>query len=157
MKILVINCSGRAENDTKFIYYNILKKLEISEKLEFDIISLYDIYEKLPDYLTIFGRYKCILWLTPEYNRSYSSNVKYFIENLGVENFYGKINGIISTSIGPSSRCGLNEFANLLFSMDTLVIPPGIEYNYLLEIDENTINRIKVLLKNLKFFYLKLL
>ena len=107
MEILVVNCSGRVNNNTKVIYYKILQKLGISEKIEFELISLYDINEKLSDYITIFSRYRCILWLTPEYNRSYSSNVKYFIENLGVESFFGKLNGIISTSIGPSSRCGL--------------------------------------------------
>lgn len=157
MEILVVNCSGRVNNNTKVIYYKILQKLGISEKIEFELISLYDINEKLSDYITIFSRYRCILWLTPEYNRSYSSNVKYFIENLGVESFFGKLNGIISTSIGPSSRCGLNEFANLLFSMDALVVTPGVEYNSLLEIDENSSNKIKILLNNLKFFYSKLL
>lgn len=36
--------------------------------------------------------------------------------------------------------------------MDTLIIPPGIEYNNILYIDEKVTDKILILLKNMKYF-----
>lgn len=151
MRLLIINGSGRKNNNSHFICEQasiLCGKLEIKNQ----IIDLYDVYNTKDKLKELFQRYECILWISPEYNRSFSASIKYFIEILGVESFQKKINGIISTSIGISSRAGLNQLANLLFSMDTLIIPPGIEYNNILYIDEKVTDKILILLKNMKYF-----
>lgn len=155
MRLLIVNGSGRQDNNSRLVCKQVSILCE-DLKTKSRTIDLYDVYNTKDELKKIFQNYNCILWVSPEYNRSFSANIKYFIEILGVELFQSKINGIISTSIGESSRAGLNQMANLLFSMDTLIVPPGIEYNHILHVDDTTIDKILILLKNMQYFSKKI-
>ncbi|MCO7183246.1 NAD(P)H-dependent oxidoreductase [Streptococcus pasteurianus] len=155
MKLLIVNGSGRQYNNSRLVCKQVSILCE-DLKIKSRTIDLYDVYNTKDKLKKIFQNYNCILWVSPEYNRSFSANIKHFIEILGVELFQSKINGIISTSIGESSRAGLNQMANLLFSMDTLIVPPGIEYNHILHVDDTTIDKILILLKNMQYFSKKI-
>lgn len=155
MKLLIVNGSGRQYNNSRLVCKQVSILCE-DLKIKSRTIDLYDVYNTKDKLKKIFQNYNCVLWVSPEYNRSFSANIKHFIEILGVELFQSKINGIISTSIGESSRAGLNQMANLLFSMDTLIVPPGIEYNHILHVDDTTIDKILILLKNMQYFSKKI-
>ena len=155
MKLLIVNGSGRQYNNSRLVCKQVSILCE-DLKIKSRTIDLYDVYNTKDKLKKIFQNYNCILWVSPEYNRSFSANIKHFIEILGVELFQSKINGIISTSIGESSRAGLNQMANLLFSMDTLIVQPGIEYNHILHVDDTTIDKILILLKNMQYFSKKI-
>lgn len=155
MRLLIVNGSGRQNNNSWLVCEQVSILCE-DLKIESRTIDLYDVYNTKDELKKTFQNYNCILWVSPEYNRSFSASIKYFIEILGVELFQPKISGIISTSIGESSRAGLNQIANLLFSMDTLIVPPGIEYNHILHVDDTTIDKILILLKNMQYFSKKI-
>ncbi|CAI3458896.1 hypothetical protein CIRMBP1294_01708 [Enterococcus cecorum] len=155
MRLLIVNGSGRQDNNSRLVCKQVSILCE-DLKIKSLTIDLYDVYKTKDELKKIFQNYNCVLWVSPEYNRSFSASIKYFIEILGVELFQSKINGIISTSIGESSRAGLNQIANLLFSMDTLIVPPGIEYNHILHVDDTTIDKILILLKNMQYFSKKI-
>ena len=155
MRLLIVNGSGRQDNNSRLVCKQVSILCE-DLKIKSLTIDLYDVYKTKDELKKIFQNYNCVLWVSPEYNRSFSASIKYFIEILGVELFQSKINGIIATSIGESSRAGLNQIANLLFSMDTLIVPPGIEYNHILHVDDTTIDKILILLKNMQYFSKKI-
>lgn len=155
MRLLIVNGSGRQDNNSRLVCKQVSILCE-DLKIKSLTIDLYDVYKTKDELKKIFQNYNCVLWVSPEYNRSFSASIKHFIEILGVELFQSKINGIISTSIGESSRAGLNQIANLLFSMDTLIVPPGIEYNHILHVDDTTIDKILILLKNMQYFSKKI-
>lgn len=157
MKLTIVNCSSRENNGTSIV---VKKLMNLSSAYFNDVkmIDLYDIYTNLSIIDSLIEA-RIILWICPEYNSSFTSNLKYAVENIGVENFQNKLNGIISTSAGPSSRAGLHQTLNLIMSMESTVVPPGIEWNNIFDDGQanNTPLRVKSLLSNIAFFADRLL
>ena len=155
MGILIINGSPRLDNKTYLVCERV-EKICKKKNIDCELMNLYELENNFEQYQNHVFRHNMILWCIPEYNRSFTSVVKLFVEKLGVECLSKKLSGIIATSIGPSARAGLNQSANLLFSMDSVVVTPGIVY-YFLTKDTDKINKnISILIDNMNYFEKKL-
>lgn len=155
--LLVISCSPRERSNSLKIA-NFIKDNLNKMKVSCDVLELSTYHDKTQktEILKKIKGATLILWVSPEYNRSYTSLMKLIIEDLGVENMQQKLNAIVSVSSGISSRAGLNQTAALLFSVDSIVITPGIECNKQF-LDNPTFEYISPVIRNLFFWGEKIL
>lgn len=152
-EIVIVNGSGRQINKTSIVV-NMVEKELISYNRKFTIINAID-YQLIDNLEHIKEKFlhTAIIWISPEYNWSYSAAIKRLIEQLTVEVLQTSISGIISVSSGSSSHSCLGNMASLLFAMRTTIVSPGVEVNQVTEGDTKKFEMdIRPLIKNIIYF-----
>lgn len=156
MKLLIINASGRENNNTRIVVSRI-EEVAFTIYEDIQIIELFNIQKEFNHIKEVVIHSQVILWVVPEYNKSFTSVMKYLCEELSVEIFQKKICGVISTSAGVSSRAGLQQSIGLLNSMESIVVPPGIEWNLITKELQDIPSTVLTLLSNMHYFGVKLI
>ncbi|MEW9678015.1 NAD(P)H-dependent oxidoreductase, partial [Lentibacillus sp. L22] len=109
--------------------------------------------KNIKEIINAFNNSSQLIWVVPEYNWSYPGVIKMLVEQIGVELLQEKFNIVISVSIGPSSRNALSSMANLLFSMNSITLTPGVEINNIRDCNPEYIQEhILPPIKNLFYF-----
>lgn len=149
--ISVINATNRPDNKSQYfakLYFDMLTEKAISAQYfsleSMNSISLSSIFDLKEDTFfkqieqKYFASVDKIIFITPEYNGSYTGILKLFIDNTSYPTFKNKKIVLIGTSTGRAGNLrGLDHLTNIFHYLEAHILPFKIPISNINQFIEN--------------------